>query len=211
MRRSASIIGITSLLASLCIISACSVLPKPEPVAMDQYVLEYTPGRVAAGSIEDLPVLIVTTPRAHGGYDTHRIAYMKQEYGLRYFTRSRWADTPARMLAPLLADAIQATGQYQSLYAVPGSIAADYRLDTELIRFHQDFTQQPSVVRITLRAQLIDLRESRVVATKQADIIESATTDDSYGGVVAANKAIGQLLDELAQFSADQLNQETSD
>jgi cholesterol transport system auxiliary component len=205
MRPSTAVNGIAGLLVSAWIVSGCSVLPKPEPVTMDQYVLEYTPGRVATESAEGLPVLVVTTPRAHGGYDTHRIAYMKKAYGLRYYTRSRWADTPARMLAPLTADAMQATGQFQALYAVPGSIASDYRLDTELIRFHQDFTKQPSVVNITLRAKLVDLRESRVVATRQFDIAEPAATDDSYGGVVAANKAVSLLLDELAQFCVSQL------
>ena len=205
MRLSTPVCAITSLLVSLWLVSACSVLPKPEPVTMEQYVLEYTPERVVVDAIENLPVLIVTTPRANGGYDTHRIAYMKQEYSLRYYTRSRWADTPARMLAPLLADAMQATGQFQSLYTVPGSVAADYRLDTELIRFHQDFTQQPSAVQITLRARLVDLQESRVVATQQFDVVEQAVTDDSYGGVVAANKAVRQLLDDLALFCVAQL------
>lgn len=206
MRVSAAVYGIAGLLISVWVISGCSLLPKPEPVTMDQYVLEYTSGRVATASAEGLPVLVVTTPRAHGGYDTHRIAYMKQAYGLRYYTRSRWADTPARMLAPLAADAMQATGQFQALYAVPGAIAADYRLDTELIRFHQDFTKQPSVVHITMRAQLVDLQESRVVATRQFDITEPAATDDSYGGVVAANRAVSLLLDELAQFCVSQLH-----
>lgn len=196
---------IAGLLVLVGVVGGCSVLPKPEPVAMDQYVLEYTPGRTVSESDDDLPVLIVTAARAHGGYDTHRIAYMKQAFGLRYYTRSRWADTPARMLAPLTADAMQATGQFQALYAVPGSIAADYRLDTELLRFHQDFTRQPSVVHITMRAQLVDLRESRVVATQQFDIVEPAATDDSYSGVVAANKAVSLLLDELAQFCVTRL------
>ncbi len=195
-----SVCRIASLLVTACLVSGCSVLPKPEPVAMNQYLLEYTPAETAAGPVDDMPVLIVTTPRAHGGYDTQRIAYMEQAFGLRYYTRSRWVDTPSRMLAPLLADAIQATGQFQALYAVPGSIAADYRLDTELIRFHQDFTQQPGVVHITLRAQLVDLRENRVVRTQQFNMVEPTTANDSYGGVVAANRAVSQLLDELAQF-----------
>ena len=200
-----SVCWIASLLVTACLLSGCSVLPKPEPVAMNQYLLEYTPAETATGPIDDMPVLIVTTPRAHGGYDTHRIAYMEQAFGLRYYTRSRWADTPSRMLAPLLADAIQATGQFQGLYAVPGSIAADYRLDTELIRFHQDFTQQPGVIHITLRAQLVDLRENRIVRTQQFNIVEPTTANDSYGGVVAANRAVSRLLDELAQFCVDKL------
>jgi cholesterol transport system auxiliary component len=128
------------------------------------------------------------------------MAYMQQAHGLRYYTRSRWADTPARMLAPLVADAMQATGRFQALYKTPGSVAADMRLDMELIRFHQDFTRQPAKMHVTLRAQLIDLQENRVVATRQFDITELADTEDAYGGVVAANRAVTRLLDELANF-----------
>jgi cholesterol transport system auxiliary component len=189
------------LLLPALLLGGCSVLPEPEPVSTDLYVLEYAPGQKnSQNAVADAPVLIITTPSAHSGYDSYRIAYMQQAYGLRYYTRSRWADKPARMLAPLVADAMQATGQFQALYAAPGSLAADYRLDTELIRLHQDFTRQPSVVRITLRAKLIELQSHRVIATRQFDIYETAVTDDTYGGVVAANKAVNRLFDELAQF-----------
>ena len=180
----------------------CSVLPEAEAVSIEQYVLEYTPDPQAIqNTVEGAPVLIVSIPSAYGGYDSYRIAYMKQAYGLRYFTRSRWADTPARMLAPLMADALQATGQFQVLYSAPGALVADYRLDTELIRLHQDFTRQPSVVHLTVRAQLIDLQTHRFIATQQFDIYETAATDDAYGGVVAANRAVNRLFNELAQFS----------
>lgn len=186
--------------AMLWLATGCALLPKPEPVATDQYVLEY----VAAGKSPppDAPVLIVTTPRAHGGYDTPRMAYMQQAYGLRYYTLSRWADTPARMLAPLLANAVQGTGQFQALYTAPGSIAAELRLDTELVRLHQDFTRQPSAVQLTLRVQLVDVRKGRVIATRQFDVSVATESDDAYGGVIAANQAIGQLLPMLAQFCA---------
>ena len=187
------------------LLTACSILPQPEPVAINQYVLEYMPvaeaGEHAARNPgKQAPVLIVTTPSAHGGYDSYRIAYMQQAYGLRYYTRSRWADKPASMLAPLLADALQSTGRFQALYTTPGTLAADYRLDTELVRLYQDFTVQPSVVRLTLRARLIDLQTQHVIATRQFDLTEVAATDDTYGGVVAVNKAVTRLLNELAQF-----------
>ena len=184
--------------AILWLATGCSLLPKPEPVATDQYVLEY----VSAGkSLQpDAPVLIVSAPRAHGGYDTPRMAYMQQAYGLRYYTLSRWADTPARMLGPLLADAMQGTGRFQAVYAAPGSISADLRLDTELVRLHQDFTRQPSAVQLTLRAQLVDVRKGRIIATRQFDVSVAAESDDAYGGVVAANRAVGQLLPALTQF-----------
>lgn len=187
--------------AAAWLLSACSLLPKPEPVSINQYLLEYSPGQQAARQTRaDAPVILVSVPRAHGGYDSSRIAYMKEDYGLRYYTRSSWADTPARMLAPLLADAIQSTGQFQALYATSGSVSADMRLDTELIRFHQDFRSLPSEMHITLRAQLIDLASGELLATLLVDRRMAADTDDAFGGVVAANRLLGQLLDELAQF-----------
>lgn len=189
------------LLASVCLLSACSILPKPESVGVDQYLLEYASGSQTARHIQtNAPVIMITVPRAHGGYDTARIAYMREDYGLRYYTRSRWADTPARMLAPLLADAVQATGQFHALYTTPGSVSVDMRLDTELVSFHQDFRKTPSEMHITLRAQLVDLNNSRVVATLLVDRTAPTASEDAYGGVVAANHLLGEVLDELAQF-----------
>jgi cholesterol transport system auxiliary component len=178
--------GLVSLLMVLA--TGCSVLPGPPQEPVDQYTLEYTSDpETAVNPASDAPVLVVSNPRAHGGYDSARIAYMQKAYGLRYYTRSRWAATPARMLAPLLAEAIQETGRFQALHRPPGTVAADVRLDTELIRFHQDFTVQPSVMRVTLRAQLVDLRAGRVLATH----------------LFEANRAVRQLLQELAQFCVD--------
>ena len=192
------------LVLLLMLLTGCSVLPGPPPQATEQYTLEYTADpQIAAAPGSGATVLIVSAPRAHGGYDSARIAYMEKAYGLRYYTRSRWAATPARMLAPLLADAIQETGRFQALHRPPGSVAADMRLDTELIRFHQDFTVQPSVMRVTLRAQLVDLQAGRVLATRLFDVRQVAATEDAYGGVVAANHAVQQLLQELAQFCVD--------
>ena len=189
------------LLASVFLLSACSILPKPVPVGIDQYLLEYAAvSQTERHVLTNAPVIMIAVPRAHGGYDTARIAYMREDYGLRYYTRSRWADTPARMLAPLLADAVQSTGQFHALYTTPGSVAVDMRLDTELVRFHQDFRKTPSEMRITLRAQLVDLNKGRVVATWLVDRTAPTVTDDAYGGVVAANYLLGEVLDELAQF-----------
>jgi cholesterol transport system auxiliary component len=185
-------------------LAGCTLLPKPEPVALDRYLLEYVPASTQA-TRADAPVMLVTTPDAQGAYDSPRIAYMQQQYGLRYYTQSRWADTPANMLSPLIADAINATGQIQALYAGPGRVRADLRLDTELTRFHQDFTVQPSVMRITVRAQLVDLRAQRVIASQTFDVREPAQTNDAYGGVQAANRATATLLQQLAQFCLEHL------
>ena len=191
---------VITIIIGMFLLAGCTLLPEPQTSAINKYVLEYTPDGVASADDSKLPVVIITVPRAHGGYNTSRIAYRKQAFGLNYFAKSRWADTPSRMLAPLVAEAISATGEFQGLYASPGALSARYRLDSELIHFHQDFTVQPSAVRITLRAQLVGLDKNRVLATRLIDISETADSEDAYGGVQAANRASARLLGELAQF-----------
>lgn len=185
------------------LLAACSILPEPKPAALDKYLLEYTPATVQE-TVAGAPVLLIARPLAHGAYDTPRIAYMKQQFGLRYYTRSSWADTPARMLAPLMAEAFNASGRYQALYANPGQVSARLRLDSELLAFYQDFTGQPAEMHITLRAQLVDLDAHRVLATQLFDIREPAPSEDAYGGVQAANRAVTRLLEELVVFCLGQ-------
>jgi cholesterol transport system auxiliary component len=191
--------NLTMLLIMVWLLAACSVLPEPKPAVLDKYLLEFTPAATEPGR-EDMPVLVVSEPRAQGAYDTTRIAYMQQRYGLRYYVRSRWADTPSRMLMPILAEAISATGEFQALSGSPGRLAADLRLDSELLRFHQDFTVQPSRTHITLRARLVDLTGQRMIATRLFDIQEAATSEDTYGGVQAANRAVARLAEQLSRF-----------
>ena len=191
--------NLTTLLIMVWLLAACSLLPEPKPAVLDKYLLEFTPAAPVPGR-EGMPVLVVTAPRAHGAYDTTRIAYMQQQYGLRYYVRSRWADTPSRMLMPILAEAISATGEFQALSGSPGRLAADLRLDSELLRFHQDFTVQPSQMHITLRAKLVDLNDQRMIATRLFDIQEAAASEDTYGGVQAANRAVARLAEQLSRF-----------
>ena len=188
------------LLVMIGTLSACSVLPEAKPVVVNKYVLEYSANTAGSALPADLPVMIITVPRAHSGYNTNKIAYRKQLFGLSYYAKSRWADSPGRMLAPLVAEAMNNAGAFQAQYASPGALSASYRLDSELIDFYQDFTVQPSQMRITLRAQLVSLQDNRVLATQLFDVRETADSENAYGGVQAANRAIAALLVQLADF-----------
>jgi cholesterol transport system auxiliary component len=128
------------------------------------------------------------------------MAYVQQPHGLNYFAASRWADTPARMLGPLIAHALEETESFRAVVQTSGTLPADLRLDIELVRLQQDFKARPSRVQLTLRAQLIDVRGKRLLAVQQFDDIETAATDDAFGGVAAANRLVQRVLGGLAEF-----------
>ncbi len=138
--------------------------------------------------------------RAASGFDSQRIIYLREPHKLEYFARSEWVDTPARMLGPLLVAALSQTGGFQAVVMATGSASADLRLDTEIVRLQQEFFSNPSSVRVTLRAYLVDEKTRRVLAWQEIDQRVDATSDNAQAGVVAANRAVHAVLKELTQF-----------
>ena len=191
--------AISALLAMF--IAGCSALQPPQMESPALYLLEARPAAPAKGPQRDL-VLTVNPPSARPGFDTPQIAYVRQAHKLDYYVKNRWADTPSRMLAPLLAQALEQAGSFRAVVRTANPVPADLRLDTELIRLQHDFTAHPSRVELTLRAQLYDVKGRKVLAVREFNAAESATSEDAYGGVVAANRALERVLEQLIEFCA---------
>ncbi|TAJ96328.1 MAG: hypothetical protein EPO39_20250 [Candidatus Manganitrophaceae bacterium] len=148
-------------------------------------------------------VLLVNLPQAQSGFDTERIAYLKRSHEVSYYAASEWTDPPARMLAPLLVQALERSHVWRTVVQMPSAVRGDYRLDSDHLTLAQEFFERPSRVRLTLRTQLIDLQHARPVGTKAFEILEEAPSEDAYGGVIAANRAVAKLLEEVAVWVRD--------
>jgi cholesterol transport system auxiliary component len=158
-------------------------------------------GAVPAGVTSGTgPVLLVAPPGVRPGLDSTRMAYVERAYELGYFGRNQWADTPARMLSPLLVRSLEGSGSFRAVVASPSPALAGLRLETELLALQQEFLTRPSVGRLALRAQLVDLPGRQVIATGVFEAAEPAPSDDPYGGVVALNRALERVLAELTEF-----------
>ena len=187
----------TVLLAAVWL-AGCSILPKPEPQAFERYVLE--PRIVPGAPTTAGPVLLVAVPQARSDLDTPRMAYRQQDFDIRYFARSRWADTPPQLLLSGLTAALEQSGRFAAVLRAGSPAAPDLRLDTELLDFSQDFRVRPSEFRLRLRVQLVDLADRRVVASRTFEAHRAAPEESPYGGVQAANAAWQALLPEVVDY-----------
>lgn len=188
-----------AVLSILLALPGCSGL-RPVPLETEHvYMLEarLDPGDKAK---ENALTLLVSPPRATPGYDTPRMVYIREPHALEYFSRNRWADTPAKMFGAQLVRAMEQRSGFKAVAAAGGQVKGDLRLDTEILSLRQDFTSSPSVVHIELRAQLLEMASYRLVATRLFQKTEAAPSDDPYGGVIAANRALKSLLAEIAEF-----------
>jgi cholesterol transport system auxiliary component len=164
------------------------------PAAPRESTPNVSPDLIAA------PTLIVNPPSAASGYDSQHIIYVRGPHTREYYSHSDWIDTPARMLAPLIVTAVENGGAFRAVVLAPSVAAGDIRLDTEIVRLEQNFADQQSRVRFTLRAYLVDDATRRVIAWREFDETVAAASEDPHGGVVAANRAVQVAMEKLATF-----------
>lgn len=195
-----AVIAITSITGC-----ASSILPKPVSPPITYSLATIAPQEVtlAKPAPQKSPTLIVGSPRAAGGFNTSYIVYTRKLHEVAYFSQSQWVDTPSQMLMPMIADAIQKSGAFKAVLSTPTGALSQFRLDTELVQLQHSFLTNPSQVHLTLRAVLIDTATRNVVARNEFHAAVPTSTEDAYGGVIAAQKAVQTVLKDLASFCAD--------
>ena len=193
-----------SLFIALLAGCASGLLPKPqaEPTLflLDDAAWAQPTGGAVTPTYGSPRTLVVDPPRAAAGFDGRNIAYVRRAHELEYFAQSQWVDTPSHMLAPLMVRALQRSGAFTAVLQSPSAAVGALRLETELVRLQQDFTQTPSQVRLTLRAVLVETATRRVISWRELETRTVAAKDDAYGGAVAANRAVQTLMVELVDF-----------
>ncbi len=164
-----------------------------------QLSLDGSPSEARTGTL-DGPVLLVSQSQAEPGFETQRMVYLKRPYELEYYALNQWADTLVRMFTPLMVQALNQTDAWRAVIPLPSSLHGDYRLDTHGFLLQQEFLQQPSRMRVMVRAQLVDLKESTILSARVFEVMENATSENPYGGVQAANRAVAGLLDQIGSW-----------
>lgn len=181
--------------------SGCSLVPQAPADPTSLHLLDARPA-VATTPRRD-HVLAVSPPRAAPGFDSAAMAYVQKTHALDHYATHRWADTPARMLGPLLTRTLEDTGSFRAVVPAGSGLAADLRLDTEIVQLRQSFLVRPSRVEFTLRAQLVDVPGRRVLATRYVEATQEAPSDDAPGGVAATNAAVARALAQVAAFCVE--------
>ena len=183
------------------VLSSCgTLLPQPPPPVQAYLLNPQLPVQEESSSSQLR--FAISAPRAAAGYTSSQMAYMRRPYELSYFSHNEWVDTPARMLAPILVNALEASGYFHSVAPSHVRMLADLRLETEILRLVQDFSTQPSEGHLILQARIIDLSTGQEIASRIFEAREPAPKEGPYGGVVALNQALATILNELAAFCA---------
>jgi cholesterol transport system auxiliary component len=185
-------------------LAACTFGGAGDPVQHTYLLGGDGPARAAAPPADPraAATLLVGQPQALAGFDTPRMAYVARPHEVSYYAASQWADVPGRMVAPLLARALERTGAWRAVVQGAGAVRADYRVDADSLTVAHELFEKPSRVRLALRLQLVETRERRVLGTRAFEVVEAAPGDDAYGAALAANRALPKLLEQAAEWAS---------
>jgi cholesterol transport system auxiliary component len=193
----------------LALLSACtgSLLPPPAAVPA-RFTLSSGPrSAIAARPPLHAPVITVELPRAAPGHDSRRMLYQRHAQQLQAFAFHEWVEPPPTMLTPLFVRALQDSARFQAVVSASSALSSfrgngGWRLETDAVQLLQDFTVQPSQVRLSLRAVLLDSRTTTVIASQTFDVSVAALRDDPVSGAASAQVAAQQVAAALAAFCA---------
>ncbi len=190
----------------IMLLSACA-LQATQSAAPTYYSLDRASALMVHPPPLAAPTLLIAPMQAASGFDSTHIIYTRLAHQPAYFAHSLWIDTPARMITPLLTSALASSGAFLAVTSTTSAVAGDLRLNTELVRLEQDFSSQPSQMRFTMRATLLDNATRKVLAWREFNDHVTPVSDAPYDGIKAANSVVQAGLQELSVFCAEAAQQ----
>ena len=182
---------------AVAVLAGCTALPsRGTGPARQTYLLQWPEGLQvrASGTHRACHTLLVSSPRAASGFAGTGMAYSQTPYRISYFAYNQWVDAPGRMLEPLLVQALDRSGLFSAVVPAPAPVAADLRLDTEVLQLTQAFSDHRSAVHFDLRVRLFELKRGTVLADRLIRAEERAEAETPGAGAAAANRALRPLL-----------------
>ncbi|MDO4234648.1 ABC-type transport auxiliary lipoprotein family protein [Pseudomonas sp.] len=181
--------------AAFALMSACSILPKPDP--SDVYRLASTQP-VSQGTSVSWS-LRVTKPQTSEFLDSPRIAVVPNGDLISSYAHSRWSDPAPVLLRNRLLDGFQRDGRVTLLSTDETNLQADYELGGQLQAFQSEYHGTAVEVVIRLDARLVRGSDQRIIASRRFEVRQQVG-ETKVPSVVAA---FGQAGDQLNRQVVD--------
>lgn len=188
--------GHLALISGFALSSACSILPKGEP--LDVYRLPLAQAGASQGVAQPWS-LRVAKPVAGDALNNARIAVLPQGDLISSYKNSRWSDPAPILLRNRLLDGFQRDGRVQLLSTDDSNLQADFELGGELQAFQSEYRGNTVEVVIRLDARLIRGYDQKILASQRFEV-RQPVSDPKVPAVVAA---FGQAGDSLTRQVVD--------
>ncbi|MDE1167544.1 MAG: ABC-type transport auxiliary lipoprotein family protein [Pseudomonas sp.] len=192
------------LVASLGLLSACSILPQAEPADVYRLPAAAAPARNANAVPWSLRI---AKPEASGALNTPRIAVIPQGDVISSYKGARWSDPAPVLLRNRLLDAFAQDGRVQRLSSDDANLYGDFELGGQLQAFQTEYAASGPQAVIRFDALLVSSTH-RILASRRFEV-HQPLNDPKVPSVVAGfGQASDQLIKQVIDWTVAQAGQQ---
>jgi cholesterol transport system auxiliary component len=182
-----------SAIAAALVLAGCVSTPNVPP--MQYFVLGNGQESASArpASQRSGGVLLLQPTSVSTFYDTQRLVFSRAEGQRAYYQFASWTDRPGRAFSELLSRRLGAP------FTTSG-IKGDLILHTRLEELYHDAAAGPGAVKIEVSAELVDATGRLVRERQRFARSVRAGSENAAGAVEAANRAVSEVLDDIAAW-----------
>lgn len=185
------------MLSVICLsLLSCTAVSITEP---KQYVINGISSKRLVNS-PSRDAIYVSPVSASAGYETNDMIYSRRALEVSAFVNNEWIAPPAKMLRPVIISSLQNTGYFKAVLNSGAGSEPRFKLNVSVLTFSQNFIQNPSQVNLTLKADLIDIKRSKVIASKRFIQKRITQFNTPYSGVISFNQATKAMMAQLSKF-----------
>jgi cholesterol transport system auxiliary component len=137
-------------------------------------------------------------------YNGTNLAFSRSPGSRGHYQYAQWTDRPASQIGRLLRDRLRQDCRYRQVALIGEGLTGEQQLSLRLIELYHDAAQAPGQAVIELEVQLIRRDAGRLIAQKTLRVTAPAASYDAEGAAAGFNRALGQLLDEIEAWLAQQ-------
>jgi cholesterol transport system auxiliary component len=134
-------------------------------------------------------------------YDTDQLIFSRSADTRGQYQFARWTERPGKRFADLMRARLDRQGIWH-VSAGGGYVRSDLLLDTELVEFYHDATSDPGQMRLVLRAELVDMKQRKLLGRRVFEQQVPLASYDAAGAAQASSQAVGRVLDDLSVWLA---------
>lgn len=184
------------LLFVLVLLSGCGLGPvKLKPV--DYYTLHSVN---ITENYNKRGILAISMPKATRELETNSIIYTDRKFQISEYAYSKWTASPVNLLQGILLESFNKSGLFKAVISNSFEKSANWSLNVRILHWHQNFLESPSKVNISYIANIYDIKQQKIISSKIFETSVECPTQDAYGGVVATNIAISNLIPKTIGF-----------